>query len=156
MKTDDWNRQRQFNGYSPLTGGALPPQQTGHNSTSLWVCPSLFAPSSWAHLHQSKEIEGKKRLKIWKMYTIVEKEQFYVGIYVHERIQLTSSLVWRVSPLASLIWTHGMDSAWWGIGHMYFTTFDLYLTCTLSESNTKEWQAVRWNEILTHNGTQLS
>lgn len=73
----------------------------------------------------------------------MEKEQSYVGVYVYERIQLTSSLVWRVSPLASLIWTHGMDSAWWGIGHVYFTTLDLYLTWTLSESNTKEWEAVR-------------
>lgn len=56
--------------------------------------------------------------------------------------KLTSSLVLRVSPLASLIWTHGMESAWWGIGHMYFTTFDLYLTCTWSESNKKEWWAI--------------
>lgn len=62
-----------------------------------------------------------------------------VCVCVCLRNKLTSSLVLRVSPLASLIWTHGMESAWWGIGHMYFTTFDLYLTWTLSESNKKEW-----------------
>lgn len=49
-------------------------------------------------------------------------------------IKLTSSLVWRVSPLANVTWTHGMESAtWWGMGHVYFTTLDLYLTCTLSD-----------------------
>lgn len=47
----------------------------------------------------------------------------------------TSSLVWRVSPLANVTWTHGMESAaWWGMGHTYFTTLDLYLTCTLSDN----------------------
>lgn len=49
-------------------------------------------------------------------------------------IQLTSSLVWRVSPLANVTCTHGMESAaWWGMGHVYLTTLDLYFTCTLSD-----------------------
>lgn len=51
-------------------------------------------------------------------------------------VKLTRSFVWRVSPLASVTRTHGTESAaWWGMGHVYFTTLDLYLTWTLSDNN---------------------
>lgn len=48
--------------------------------------------------------------------------------------KLTNSLVSTLSPLANVTLTHGMAFAcWWGMGHEYFTTLDLYFTCTLSD-----------------------
>lgn len=58
------------------------------------------------------------------------------SVCVCDGLKLTRSFVWIVSPLANVTWTHGTDcAAWWGIGQAYFTTLDLYLTCTLSKSH---------------------
>ncbi len=118
-------------GYSPLIGAAQQPQQIGRNSTWLWVSPIPASPLSLVHLHQSEKQMRKMKITVKKN----QKGQGQINSCTScDGIKLTSSLVWTVSPLANVTWTHGMVSAaWWGMGHAYFTTLDLYLTCTLSD-----------------------
>lgn len=135
VKKQDTHRETQHVGwteYSPLTGAALQPQLIGHNSTWRWESPVSVAPLSWVHLHQSEKQMGKKKgSKKKKKARTDEQTRRCLGN------TLTNSLVWRVSPLARVTWTQGMDS-WWGMGHVYFTTLDLYLTCTLSDRQGKK------------------
>lgn len=53
--------------HSPRTGAALPPQQTGHSSTSLWGSPVPAGPLSSVHLHRSdnrgEKLHWSKRKK---------------------------------------------------------------------------------------------
>lgn len=111
--------------YSPPIGAAQQPQPIGHSSTWLWVSPNSASPLSLVHLHQSEK----------QMRTVKKQQQQMNSYSLRDGIKLTSSLVWIVSPLASVTWTHGTDSAaWWGMGHVYFTTLDLYLTWTFSDT----------------------
>lgn len=113
--------------YSPLTGATRQPRQIGHNPTWPWGSPIPASPLSLVHLHRSEEQMSKSEIKKGR------NQMNSYCLCVCGGLQLTSSLVWRVSPLANVIWTHGMDSAaWWGMGHAYFTTLERYLTCTLS------------------------
>lgn len=124
--------------YSLLRGAAQRQQQTGHNSTWLWESRVPSSPLSLVHQHQSeKQMRKRKRVKKKK-----KKERRREGTST-DGVKLTSSFVWRVSPFANVTWTHGMESAaWWGMGHLYFTTLDLYFTCTLSDKH-RDTEAVQ-------------